>query len=89
MRLTIVLFVFLLPLSAWAGTFRDDFEDGNIEGWKRFTVAGTNLSDWFVENGVLVCRRPNPYGAHLVIGDVSWQNYTIECDVKLIELIPA
>jgi hypothetical protein len=35
MRLTVVLFVFLISVvSVWAGTFRDDFEDGNWKGWE-------------------------------------------------------
>ena len=88
MKIAVTLCLLLFTLSVLAGTLRDDFNDGNVEGWRRFSVGGTNLSDWYVEMGVLVCHRPNPYGAHLVIGDVSWQDYTIECDVKLIEVIP-
>ena len=36
MRLVIMLFMFLISVPAWAGTFRDDFNDGNWEGWKPF-----------------------------------------------------
>ena len=29
----LVLFMSLLSISAWAGTFRDNFSDGNLDGW--------------------------------------------------------
>ena len=32
----------LISISSWAGTFRDDFEDGNWQGWK---VFGASLLD--------------------------------------------
>jgi len=28
--------VILLPALAWAGTWRDDFEDGDLDGWREF-----------------------------------------------------
>jgi len=90
MKLTIIVsFVFLFVTPVFAGTLRDDFSDGDTEGWMRFTTGGTSLPNWHVENGRLVCRRSNGYGAQLVIGDVSWKDYTIECDVKLTEMIPS
>jgi ABC-type transport system involved in cytochrome c biogenesis permease component len=31
----LILCMLLLASSAWAGTFRDDFEDGNLDSWQK------------------------------------------------------
>ena len=33
-RIIVGLTIFLLVISAWARTFQDDFEDGNLDGWE-------------------------------------------------------
>jgi hypothetical protein len=40
-----LVFVFLLALPSLPGTWRDDFEDGNLDGW-----FGVN-QNWTVEDG--------------------------------------
>jgi len=93
MRLTvIVLFMSLLATSAWAGTFRDDFSDGNLEGWMLTfgTLPIVPLESMAkVRNGVLTFRRTSGWGVHLTIGNAdTWSDYTIECDMKITERIP-
>ena len=33
MKVTLILCVFLIAIPVWAGTFRDNFDDGNYDGW--------------------------------------------------------
>ena len=34
MRIVFILCILLIVLPAWAGTWKDDFEDGNLDGWE-------------------------------------------------------
>jgi len=92
MRLIIIaLFVMLLATSAQAGTFRDDFEDGNLDGWM-LTFGNPPIepleSIAKVQNGVLTVRRASAWAIHLTVGDAdTWSNYTIECDMRITERI--
>jgi len=89
MRLIIiVLFVIMLATSVWAGMFKDNFNDGNFEGWLETFAGKPANSVWKVQNGVLVGKRSSGWGAHLTIGDASkWDDYTVECDMKPTERI--
>ena len=64
---------------ALAGTFRDDFEDGNIIAWDAF-------GEWSVVNGELVGENMKPASdsGQVFFGELGWRNYTVEADVKLI-----
>lgn len=73
----------LLVTSAWAGTFRDDFEDGNLDGWRQEWQPHWNL--WKILDGELECTQRSKISTTLVTGDVTWKDYTIEYDVKLLE----
>jgi len=90
MKPTIIgLTLFLLTASVQAGTLTDNFEDGNFEGWQELFTRKPVVSVWKVQNGVLIGKRDSAWGADLVIGDaVTWRDYTIECDVRVIERIP-
>jgi hypothetical protein len=84
MRLTIaILFISLIATSIWAGTLRDDFNDGDFKGW--MTPLG---GEWSVEDGVVVCKNvSNPVwdsnAVVLSIGDPVWENYTVTFDAKV------
>ena len=94
MRLIIVLSVFLLSASAWAGTFRDDFEDGNWEGWKPF--GGINLKvveeDRFsVVEGVLrmdtIVGVMDAVGFEMGIGlRGDWNDYSFSADMRVVKV---
>jgi len=83
MRTLIILF--LLSTFALAGTFKDDFNDGDFQGWKE-TWMKQNQTIWKVESGVLIGDNPSNWSAFLVIGDVGWQDYEVECDARIIAI---
>jgi hypothetical protein len=82
----VILTLCLLVISAQAGTFKDNFNDGNLDGWKIINTMG-NTSEWKIENGVLICRRDNIWISNLVFGEEEWKNYSIECDAKMIQTL--
>ena len=75
----------LLAISAQAGTFVDDFEDGNLDGWGEVLNLGGGISEWKVEDGILTCRRPSDPSTFLLFGEKDWKNYTIEFDARMVE----
>jgi len=84
MRITItMLSMLLIALPAWTGTFRDDFEDGDLDGWQQLWPGGEMI--WEVVDGELECARLSQWSAGIVTGEVSWTDYTIEADVKLLQ----
>lgn len=83
MKLTVIVsLVFLMAMSALAGTLRDDFSDGDIEGWEVIPLA--SQADWSVKDGKLIGIR-NDLTSDLVIGELDWSNYSIEAKIKLIQ----
>ena len=50
--------LFLLLTSAWAGTLRDNFDDGNFEGGRLHKFAD-KTAQWSVEKGELICISKN------------------------------
>jgi len=55
----IILFTFLCATSSWAGTFRDNFEDGNINNWQKWEWPGQNTGKLEEKNGMLVMTDVN------------------------------
>ncbi|MBI1925057.1 hypothetical protein HYR99_12515 [Candidatus Poribacteria bacterium] len=47
--------LFLLVTSTWAGTFSDNFDDGNLDGWTIDRPLGQG-GTWKIENGGLVLQ---------------------------------
>ena len=84
---TVALTLFLLIISARAGTLRDNFDDGNFLGWKLLGIPGR--SQWFVKNGELVCiSDPRKVvddckGTDLGIGDETWKDYEFSIQFKI------
>ena len=72
------LLLWILPLTSTAGTFRDDFDDGDLEGWKPNIATGLS-----VVNGELQFKSADPL--ILKIGDPSWKGYSLEAQVKIAE----
>ena len=80
MKIILVLCVFLTAMPAFAGTFKDNFDDGDLDGWTTFG------KDWKVENGKLTCSWSGiNEGAILTIGNSSWIDYTFEYDGIVLE----
>jgi hypothetical protein len=77
----------LVASPVWAGTFIDDFEDGNLDGWTEGYPWGARAS-WSVENGELVGTLTSGGGGdmHFYLLDSSdWQDYDISVRVKITE----
>lgn len=83
MRIPIVLSMLLVALPVWAGTFRDDFEDGDLDGWQQIWPGGAMI--WQVVDGELECSRSSQWSAGIITGEAFWTDYTIEVDVKLLQ----
>ena len=86
--MTAILFLCLLVMSAQAGTYIDNFDDGNLDGWEVMDTKNQGVK-WTVENGVLICNRPSIWDSFLRFGEEEWQNYSIECDAKLVQIFDA
>ncbi|MFC1714458.1 family 16 glycoside hydrolase [Candidatus Poribacteria bacterium] len=87
MRIAIVLCMLLITSPVLAGTFIDDFEDGNLDGWEE-SYPWAARTTWSVENGELVGISIHDIGAdtHLYLSDSSdWQDYDVSARVKVTE----
>ena len=68
----------MLTTSVWAGTLRDDFDDGDMDEWD-LSKAG-NI--WEVKNGELVIT-PRSSPVVLSIGETTWDNYTVRVRTRI------
>ena len=81
--LATLMLIGLLGFSpSWAGTFIDDFEDGDLEGWLQLPEVQMT---WRVIDGELECSWRRPESLWLVTGEPSWTDCTIEYDVRLLQ----
>ncbi|MBI1922861.1 hypothetical protein HYR99_01285 [Candidatus Poribacteria bacterium] len=80
-----LLWALILVPSTRAGTFRDDFEDGNLKDWRQETPFAQEPTLWEIVDGELECTRPDSKSTLLITGEFDWKDYTIEYDVKLLK----
>ena len=81
------LTLFLLAGSTWAGTFSDNFDDGNMDEWTLFRPFGQG-SAWKIENGEIILQAiDGPIGFD--IGETTWKNYTVRAKTKIVKHQPA
>ncbi|HGE72697.1 TPA: DUF1080 domain-containing protein [Candidatus Poribacteria bacterium] len=76
-----------------AGTFRDNFDDGNLNGWRmtKFDWSAfaevEGVSNWQIKNGMAVSGDNDVAMIHGLFIDEkiygSWKDYTAEVSVKL------
>ena len=78
----IVTFLFLLPLSVWAGTFLETFDDGNLDGWQEIVPWDREPGSWEVVDGGLHGTIDDGYLHLLTTGSDTWKDYTVEFDVR-------
>ena len=78
----ILTLLFLLPFSAAAGTFLETFDNKELEGWQELVQLNKVPALWEIVNNELevVNREPSLY--FFTTGDETWENYTVEFDVK-------
>lgn len=83
-RLTVIAVLFVCFVSTTlilAGTWRDDFEDGDLVDWE-----GVNAS-WIVEDGECsgeLFNAPSGIFERITIGDIVWKDYTVKCKMKFV-----
>ena len=81
-RIMVMLILMFLVSLAWAEVFRDDFNDGDLEGW---VVKG----EASIENGELIIGFPPPDAGDIVVGllGVVSKDYEVSVSVKIAELL--
>ena len=86
MKSIIVVAVLLLlsSFSVGAGTFIETFDGGDIEDWQELNRHDAVLGSWEIVDGELQGINPGASG-FLITGDETWQDYSIEVDVKPLE----
>jgi hypothetical protein len=85
---SLVILGLLLVLNAQclAGTWRDDFDDGNYkEDWKIYNLNRA-VESWSVKNGEAVGEIFQPgFMSLLLTGNDTWKAQTVECRAKFVK----
>jgi hypothetical protein len=79
LSLVIATLVFFFPAPVWAGTFVDDFNDGNADGW---TVLDFPFSDWSIEDGGYHGEIFEGAEGLALIGEPDWQVDSVEATIR-------
>jgi hypothetical protein len=85
MKAMALLCISLLASSAGAGTFRDDFNDGNWAGWE---MIPNNKQRFSVVDGVIRLLNFNTpeFETDLIINETDWTDYTFSADMRIIQV---
>ena len=77
----IVVPLFFLTCSVWAGTFLETFDGKALDGWQQiWAVKGPAV--WEIVDDELHAESREAYTHLLTTGDTTWEDYTMELDVK-------
>ena len=79
---TIVVVLFLLPFSALAGTFLETFDHKGLADWQELVQGNKDPGVWDVVGDELHAVSHETFLRLLTTGDDTWEDYTIEFDVK-------
>ena len=86
--------ILLFTFPAWAGTFLENFEKGNLAAWQELILTQDFLfldvddpppGSWEIVKGELHAVSPDESTRLLTIGDETWRDYTIEFEVKPLD----
>lgn len=77
--------IFFLACSAWAGTFLETFDDKDLNDWHELNAHDAALGSWTVVDGELEMTNPGGGIRLFTTGDGTWQDYSIEVNVKPLE----
>lgn len=78
----IVAIFFLLTSSASAGTFLETFDGKKLDGWQELVQLKEAPGSWEIVDNELHAVSPDPARRLLTTGDETWEDYTIEFEVK-------
>ena len=70
----------LLTTPVWAGTLRDDFDDGDMDEWDLTEASGI----WEVKDGEFV-MTPRSFPSLFYIGKTTWENYTVRVKARIVK----
>ena len=77
--------IFIHNIPCFAGTWWDDFDDGNYREWKIYNLDRT-AEKWTVKKGEAVGEIFQPgFMSLLLTGEPKWNNYTVECRAKFVK----
>ena len=76
------LMIIMISLPSFAGTYVENFGDGDLDGWESIGPAL-----WEIVDGVVTGRSNVSSGSGIMFGEDEWRNYTIECDSKIVETL--
>jgi len=83
----ILLPLFAILASAQAGTWIEDFNDGNLDGWK--SAMSPASAEWNIENGQLAARFKTVAGigstSSICMEPSEWKDYAVEASVWLTQ----
>ena len=82
---SIIVMFFFLCLSVSAGTFLEIFNDKNLNDWQELNAHDAALGSWEAIEGELEMTNPGGGARLLTTGDETWQDYSIEVNVKPLE----
>jgi len=85
--LLISIISFLAVGLATAGTLRDNFDDGDLEGWTPLIWRNGENAVHKVENGEAILKSVGG-GSIIILGQTSWKNYTVSVRCKLVKHQP-
>ena len=97
--LPMTLFIALSPvIAAYSGTFLDDFNDGNLDGWhilmapEPFIPNRVRLEDGYLVMDTKVGKNDNPAILKVLFLELersnakNWDSYTLTCRVRIVEV---
>lgn len=78
----IAMVMIFLPVTVHAGTFTDDFDDGNADGW---TIAENAASEWQVVDGGYHGSIADATESIALIGADDWNVKSIEVNISDVQ----
>ena len=78
----VAVLLFLLTTVGWTGTFIDNFDDGNADGW---TIAENAASEWQVMDGGYHGSIADSTESIALTGEADWDVESIEVKVRAAE----
>lgn len=81
---SIIAIFFLLTFSVWAGTFVETFDE-DLADWQELNEHDAIPCAWEIIDAELEMTNPGGGARFFTTGDETWQDYSIEVNVKPLE----